>query len=153
MVLDQWLLGLVVLALIWSTVLTVLFLKQSSHYSKLVGKGSGDLRAILEKILSDRKDLEAHIKQVEDSLSALDKRSIGFIQKLGLVRFSPYAETGGNQSFALSVLDGTDNGIVMLSLHGRESTRIYVKPIEKGKSKLELSKEEQQALDDARKQH
>ena len=151
MVLDQWLLGLIVLALIWSTVLTVLFLKQSSHYKRLLGKGSGDLRAILEKILLDRKNLEEHIKQVEDSLNNLDKRSLGFIQKIGLVRFSPYAETGGNQSFAICLLDGEDNGIIILSLHGRESTRIYVKPVERGKSKLELSKEEQQALDEARK--
>lgn len=131
---------------LWSVVLTILFAKQTRHYNKLLSNKNGNLRDILEKILKDRQDLETHIQKVEDSLGVLGKRSIGFIQKMGIVRFSPYQETGGNQSFAISLLDGYNNGVVILSLHGRESTRVYVKPIEKGRSKYELSKEEQSAV-------
>ena len=134
---------------LWSVVLTVLFTRQTRHYNKLLGNKNGNLRDILEKIIKDRQDLETHIQKVEDSLGILGKRSIGFIQKMGIVRFSPYQETGGNQSFAISLLDGYNNGVVILSLHGRESTRVYVKPVEKGKSKYELSKEEQSAIDKA----
>ena len=134
---------------LWSVVLTILFFRQTRHYNKLLGNKNGNLRDILEKIIKDRQDLETHIQKVEDSLGILGKRSIGFIQKMGIVRFSPYQETGGNQSFAISLLDGYNNGVVILSLHGRESTRVYVKPVEKGKSKYELSKEEQSAIDKA----
>lgn len=151
MLLEQGLAVLVGLTLIWLVGLTALFFRQSAHYNKLIGRGTGNLRAILEKILKDREDLEAHIKKVEEALNNLNKKSVGFIQNLGIVRFSPYQETGGNQSFSLALLDSMGTGIVMLSLHGREATRIYVKPVENGKSKYELSKEEQKAIEQATK--
>lgn len=149
MLLEQGIWVVVGILSLWLIGLTVLFFRQSTHYNKLIGRGTGNLRDVLEKILKDREDLEAHIKKVEDALNGLDKKSVGFIQNLGIVRFSPYQETGGNQSFSLALLDGTGTGIVILSLHGRESTRIYVKPVEKGKSKYELSKEEAQAIGQA----
>lgn len=70
-------------------------------------------------------------------------------QKISVVRFNPFGDTGGDQSFALAVLDAHDSGYVLTSMHGREGTRVYVKPIDIGKSKYTLSKEEQQALEQA----
>lgn len=152
MVYDHFILGLVVFSIAWLIVLTLLFVRQVRHYNKLVGRNKGDLREILENILQDRHELEQHIIKVENQLEFFEKKSLTFIQKTGLIKFSPYAETGGNQSFALCVLDAQFNGFVMLSLHGRDGTRIYVKSVEEGKSKLELSLEEQGAIDLAKKQ-
>lgn len=72
-------------------------------------------------------------------------------QKISVVRFNPFGDTGGDQSFALAVLDAHNSGYVLTSMHGREGTRVYVKPIDLGKSKYTLSKEEQQALAQAAK--
>ncbi len=72
-------------------------------------------------------------------------------QKISVVRFNPFGDTGGDQSFVLAVLDAHDSGYVLTSIHGREGTRVYVKPIDYGKSKYTLSKEEKQALDQAAK--
>lgn len=70
-------------------------------------------------------------------------------QKISIVRFNPFGDTGGDQSFTIAVLDGHDSGYILTSIHGREGTRIYVKPLASGKSSYTLSKEEQQAFDQA----
>lgn len=70
-------------------------------------------------------------------------------RKVSIVRFNPFGDTGGDQSFALAVLDGHDSGYVLTSIHGRSGTRVYVKPIDFGKSKYKLSAEEERALKQA----
>jgi hypothetical protein len=72
-------------------------------------------------------------------------------QKISVVRFNPFEDTGGDQSFSLAVLDAHDSGYVLSSIHGRQGTRVYVKPIDFGKSKYQLSAEEQQSLAQAAK--
>ena len=72
-------------------------------------------------------------------------------QKISLVRFNPFGDTGGDQSFSLAVLDAHDSGYVLTSIHGRQGTRVYVKPIDFGDSKYPLSDEERQALNQAKK--
>ncbi len=72
-------------------------------------------------------------------------------QKISVVRFNPFGDTGGDQSFVLAVLDSHNSGYVLTSIHGREGTRVYVKPIDYGKSKYTLSAEEQQAFNQASK--
>jgi hypothetical protein len=66
--------------------------------------------------------------------------------RIGLVRFNPFEDTGGNQSFALAMLDGHGDGFVMSSLHARAGTRVYAKAIAAGSSEAALSDEEAQAL-------
>ena len=68
------------------------------------------------------------------------------IQKVGVVRFNPFKETGGNQSFSIALLDSKDNGLVISSLFTRQGTRIYAKPVKNGKSTYQLSKEELEAI-------
>lgn len=71
-------------------------------------------------------------------------------QKVSIVRFNPFGDTGGDQSFALAVLDEHDSGYVLSSIHGRGGTRVYVKPIDLGKSKYQLSEEESRAIKQAK---
>ena len=68
------------------------------------------------------------------------------IQRVGLVKFNPFDETGGDHSFSLALLDGNKNGIIITSLHTRERTRLYLKEVFSGKVKIKLSEEEQKAL-------
>lgn len=73
------------------------------------------------------------------------------VQSAGLVRFNPFREdTGGNLSFALALLDADDNGIILSSLHSRQTTRVYIKAITAGQPDQALSDEETQALRQAR---
>jgi uncharacterized membrane protein YccC len=68
------------------------------------------------------------------------------IQKVAVVRFNPFADTGGDQSFAIALLDAEGNGLVLSSLHGRADTRIFAKQVQGGRSKHALSDEEQDAI-------
>jgi len=69
------------------------------------------------------------------------------LHKVAVVRFNPFKELGGNQSFAIALLDGNKSGIVISSLHTREGTRVYSKPILEGKSeKYALTEEEKNAI-------
>lgn len=138
--------------LIWNAALTFWLFKTVKHYNNLTGKtGGADLTQILGRLLSRQALVDEHIKKVEEELSLFKSRERRYLQKIGLVRFSPYADTGGDRSFALSLLNNQDTGVVILSLHGREGTRVYVKPISKGTSAYTLSKEEKSAVDQARR--
>jgi len=68
------------------------------------------------------------------------------IQRVGLVRFNPFEDTGGNQSFALALTDAAANGFIVSSLHSRTGTRLYAKAVISGRSDGALSAEEAEAL-------
>ena len=68
------------------------------------------------------------------------------LQRVGVVRFNPFQDRGGEQSFAIALLDHAGTGIVLSSLHGRTETRLFAKQITNGKSAITLSDEEQQAI-------
>ena len=70
-------------------------------------------------------------------------------QRVGLVRFNPFEDTGGNQSFALALLDAEGNGWVLSSLHARSGTRVYAKAIREGRPEGALSEEEAAAIKQA----
>ncbi len=79
-------------------------------------------------------------------LEGVQRRSF---QRVGLVRFNPFEGTGGNQSFALALLDAAGDGWVLSSLHAREGTRVYAKSITGGRSDAGLSAEETAAINHA----
>ncbi len=110
------------------------------------GKKASDLEEVLFEEIKRLKKAERNIKELSKLLRALEKMAGHSIQKVSLIRFNPFKETGGDQSFTVALLDYHDNGLVLSSLYTRQGTRIYSKPIESGKSKYPLSKEELEVL-------
>jgi len=49
------------------------------------------------------------------------------------------------------LLDANNSGVVISSLHSREGTRVYAKPVTAGESSYTLSEEEQSAITRATK--
>jgi hypothetical protein len=99
-----------------------------------------------ERLNLTRQELE-NLKRAFADLDMAVSRSVQYV---GLVRFNPFADTGGDQSFALALFDKRGDGVVISSLHGRTATRFYAKPLKGGASPLSLSDEEVQALKQAR---
>lgn len=95
-----------------------------------------------EKLESTEQKLN-HIQKSYKHLSMIGASSL---QKIGVVRFNPFRNTGGDQSFVLALLDNNDSGVLLTSIHGREGTRIYIKGVAFGKSEYTLSTEEEAAL-------
>jgi len=110
------------------------------------GKKASDLEGVLFEEIKRLKKTETEIRKLLKSSRALEKMASQSIQKVGVVRFNPFRETGGDQSFAIALLNSNDNGLVISSLYSREGTRIYSKPIKAGQSKYPLSKEEIEVL-------
>jgi len=115
------------------------------------GRKARDLEEILAQQIKRQMKSEKEIKELFKSSRDLWKIALKSVQKIGIVRFNPFKDTGGDQSFAIALLDNSDSGLVISSLYSREGTRIYSKPIEKGKSKYQLSDEEKMAIEKARK--
>ncbi len=83
---------------------------------------------------------------LEERTAALEADGRHAFKRVGLVRFNPFEDTGGNQSFALALLDADDDGIVVSSLHSRGMTRIYAKAMSHGRPEATLSDEETEAV-------
>ena len=141
------------LAGLWLLVLSVLIFRQQSFLRKFTkGTNEKDLYKVLKRII-EKEDLNARESdKLRKELIRLEEEVVGHVQKIGVVRFNPFRETGGDHSFSLAVLDGTNSGFVVTGLHTRERTRLYLKEIIKGVSQTELSKEEEKALLAAQKQ-
>lgn len=93
---------------------------------------------------------EKKLENIETSYKHLSSIGAKSIQKTAVVRFNPFRNTGGDQSFVLALLDNNDSGFLVTSIHSRDGTRVYIKAITYGNSEHNLSKEEVEALSTAR---
>lgn len=99
------------------------------------------------KCRAKREDPNAEIAKEEIKEQ---KKSQNYIQKFSLIRFNPFEDAGGDQSFAAALLDGEGSGVVISSLHARGNTRVYAKSVVGGKPQHhQFSKEEKEAVDRA----
>jgi hypothetical protein len=133
---------------VWLGVITWKLWDISSHYNRLISgaKGAG-LQSALDGIITDQTSTKKRILSLEDSLGKLKSETDMHIQKVGLVRYNPFSDTGGSQSFTLALLDSHNNGVVMTSLYARTGNRWYIKDVKGGKGvAVELSKEENEAV-------
>lgn len=133
---------------IWLLILTFLFVKFYFYYTKLIRYGRREsVLELLEEIIRTEESNKKSLDQLRSSHDKLEKSTLSHIQKVGLVRFNPFKDTGGDQSFILALVDAQDTGVVISSLHTRTGTRWYAKGIVRGKGvEHELSKEEEKAL-------
>lgn len=133
---------------VWITGITVVLLKLQRHYNLIIRSSEGTgLATLLEKVLKKEADLNISLREIGDRVSALESDGTLHLQKIGLVRFNPFSDTGGNQSFSMAILDGKNNGIIMTALYGRSGSRWYLKTVSKGKAvNAVLSKEEESAV-------
>ena len=110
------------------------------------GSDEGSLEAILGSHIERVRQVVRDVEKVAGRTTALEadiKLSLG---RIGLVRYNPFEETGGNQSFALAVIDANGDGFVVSSLHARQATRVYGKAVNRGAAETALSDEESEAL-------
>lgn len=137
---------------IWLLVITVYFLRLSSHYNHLTKGANGkSLRIIMENLLKDMELTKKQIEELRKYCNKLETEGHLHIQKVGLIRFNPFKDTGGDQSFVLSLIDGNDTGVVISGLYSRSGTRWYAKKIKSGKGvDYDLSDEEKKSIKEAR---
>lgn len=119
--------------------------------SALGGTDTGSLESTLADYLERVETVDERLTHLDGEYERLTVTNSLASQKISILRFNPFGDTGGDQSFSLAVLDAHDSGYVLTSIHGRQGTRVYVKPVDFGKSKYSLTTEEEQALSQAMK--
>ncbi len=132
-------------------VVIFLFLRLKRTEKKLLqffaGKNARDLESVLLDHSTKLTSFDKEIQELFDISNRIHTLSAQSLHKVGIVRFNPFKDVGGDQSFALALLDSSDSGVVISSLHSREGARIYVKPIVKSEgSGHELTTEERDAI-------
>ena len=100
----------------------------------------------IEEVLSAFNNLKDKVESLELEVKNLRVENKQMVQKVGVIRFNPFSDVGGDQSFSVALLNGNSDGILITSFYAREGSSVYGKPIKKGKSSYPLSEEEKEAL-------
>lgn len=140
--------SIIIFLVLWLGVISILVYRMTGHYNNLTrGISRLGLKDVLENLLKEQAVVKTRQAETEGKIREIADLINTHIQKIGIVRFNPFSDTGGSQSFSLVLMDGHNNGIVMTSLYARTGNRWYVKEIREGKGvDLELSKEEISAI-------
>lgn len=151
---DAFLIGMVVIIIILFLLYIANLIKLSKirknykQFMKKLGNGNNIdemLRKyidIVDKVQEENKELEAYCKSIDKDMGKC-------LQKVGMVRYNAFQDTGSDLSFTLAILDEDNNGVVLNGIYSREMSNIYAKPIENGKSPNTLSEEEKEAINKA----
>lgn len=144
----------IVLAMIaWLVILQIRLTRMTRQYKQLVtGVEGKNLEDILNQHIDEVRTHVETVAELQTHTRKIDRTLRHSMQWMGLIRFNPFRNTGGNQSFAWAIVDGHGNGIVLSSLHSREGTRVYAKLLDKWESPYSLTDEEKQAIDRAYQQ-
>ena len=137
-------LALVGLAVLWRRMARI-----RSAQSVLLGKGTADLLEFTVSLQARIDDVHRAVDEVAAGLSRVDRRVDGSVTNTAVVRYDAYEGTGGQQSASVALLDATRTGTVLTAIQGRDYARIYVKDLDRGRSSVALSPEEQEAVDRA----
>lgn len=119
--------------------------KKYKNFMQKLGNGK-NIEEDLENYMHRVERVEKQNAEITDFIQKLDNDFEKSIQKIGIVRYNAYKDTGSDLSFTLAMLDENNNGVVLNGIYSRETSNIYAKPVENGKSSYILSEEEQEAI-------
>jgi hypothetical protein len=135
---------------IYNLVMTLKLKKKYVEYMTKIGDGQ-DITNVLKNYVEDVTIVKENTQTLKKYCREMEQNMNKCIQKVGMIRYNPYQNTGSDLCFALALLDFEDSGVVINGVYSRDNTtNTYAKPIEKGKSKYTLVKEEEEALNIAK---
>ena len=145
--------GLSALTLILLIVVIICIIQMKKLYRRydffMRGKDAETLEGIIMEQMEDIAQLKSEDRANKDSLRNTNKNYRSAFQKFGLVKYNAFKGMGGNLSFAMSLLDYTNSGFVLNSVHSREGCYVYIKEVERGETEVLLGSEETEALERA----
>ncbi len=140
-------------AFIFSILAFGIFTHLERRLGRLTRGAGGTFEETIAILSKDIKDLQSFRTELEAYLKVAELRLRGSLQGMGIVRFNPFQGdgSGGNQSFSVALLDEFGNGAVISTLYSRDRVGVYCKPLEHNSSQFELTDEEREAVEKARK--
>jgi hypothetical protein len=137
-----------VLLLAWNIYLHLGISRVKKNQQQLFsGKNGFDLEKTILEHSKNMKELDRDIQDLYGISNKIHGLALKSVHKVGVIRFNPFKDQGGDQSFSVALLDGENSGVVISALHTREGNRVYSKPVEKGKAvSYPLTDEEHEAI-------
>ena len=132
--------GAIIILLIW---IGLLEHRLKKFFSGTKAKNLEEVMTTLGSQVSELRDLQS---KINTHLITIDSRLDTSIRKIETIRFNPFLDAGGNQSFAIALLNDKGNGVILSSLYARDRMSIFSKPILNGKCEFELPIEENEVL-------
>jgi Protein of unknown function (DUF4446) len=132
---------------LWIVTLEWRFLRTTRTIRRLfTGRTGVDLEQMLRAYLQRVDHTDNLVGELVARTSQLEKKAPMHVQHVGVIRFNPFPDKGGDQSFAVALLDDHADGVVFSGLHSRGDSRVYSKPIVGGNSTYALTEEEKEAI-------
>ena len=116
----------------------------------MAGKKAADLEDVLTTLIKDLESLQKSKNKIETDIDNIENRLKKSIRGLSTVRFNPFKDSGGNQSFAIAMLNEEGDGVIVSSLYSRERMSVFAKPVKNHASEYDLTNEERDALSKAK---
>ena len=113
---------------------------------KLFKKQEKSSEITSERLAKQMQIFEARLEKTQQELDTCKLQLKRAVTKVGMKRFNPFREIGGDQSFSVALLDQENNGFVVTSYYGKDLNRVFAKPLEGGVSQYELAEEEKEAI-------
>lgn len=148
---TSYLIGIIILGILVIALSYIIFILNKRITLLLRGKNGKDLEETIQKITHELQEIYGRLDQHSGTLKHHNERIENSIKNVPTVRFNPFSDSGGNQSFASAFITEQGNGVVISSLYSREKTSVFAKPIKNFQSSFELTNEERQVLEDAKK--
>lgn len=124
----------------------------SGKYRQFMKGAEGrSLEEHVKQMITANENNRAELEQIKKELNSTKQAIKNNLQRVGVVRYNSFSDIGSDLSYAVAILDGHGNGVVMSSIYGRDDFRAFAKPVTGGSSKYRLSKEEQEAINIALK--
>ena len=134
------------LLVIIEMIVIILIHKKYISFMKKLGNGN-NVDELLKSYLDEVEGIKKDNREIKNYYTKLDSDLAACVQKVGLVRYNAFKDVGSDLSFAIALLDGNNNGVVLNGIYGSESSNIYAKPIKNKQSSYQLSQEEEYALE------
>ena len=143
--------GLAAVALVTAAALAIVLRRLRTGQRRVLGEhGERDLIAYgveLQQAFAVLRDYVEDVgRRLDTRLGTAERRLDGAITHHALIRYDAYNEMSGHQSLSIALLDANRSGIVLSSIHHRDSARLYAKQVTAGEPELTLSPEEEEAL-------
>ena len=141
---------IIIIASIINSMKTKRIIKKYNSLMRKLGNGS-NLETMIREYIDKVEKVDKKNSEVLEYCDRLDNKIVKCIQKVGMVRYNAFEDTGSDLCFAIALLDFEDTGVVINGIYSRDGSSTYAKPVEKGASTYTLSTEEMQAIDMAKR--
>ena len=145
--------GMAIITLILFITVMISQIKMNQLYRRydifMRGKDAETLDVLLINLIEDVNILKIEDKTNKENIRSINRNMRASFQKFGVVRYNAFNGMGGNLSFAIAMLDYTNSGFVLNSVHSREGCYMYFKRVDMGQTEVLLGSEEREALEQA----